>query len=264
MHVEIERNAHLPAIVMLHGFTGSTKTWRSVIQHWQGRFRTVAIDLIGHGKTDKPLKANRYTMEEQVQDLDEVVAQLGLERFTLLGYSMGGRTALAYAVEFPEKVERLILESSSPGLKLEEERELRKAADDQLANRILENGLAAFVDMWENIPLFDSQKALPEEIRHAIREERLSQSEIGLANSLWGMGTGCQRSYWDELEKLTLPVLLITGEIDKKFVTISREMVRYLPNGIHETISGAGHAIHVEKPDIFATMIEKYVNSEEE
>ncbi|BAQ08483.1 putative esterase [Bacillus sp. OxB-1] len=258
--MEIQGDVHLPTIVMLHGFTGSTRSWHEISRRLKGRFRTIAIDLIGHGKTAKPSEASRYSMEEQIKDLDDVVKQLGLERFTLLGYSMGGRTALAYAVEFPEKVDRLILESASPGLQGKEERESRKKADNQLADEIIDKGLIAFVDRWENIPIFDSQKALVEKTRIAIREERLSQCEIGLANSLRGMGTGCQRSYWDELEKLDVPVLLITGEFDKKFVNISREMAAQLPNSVQKTVLGAGHAIHVEKPDVFATMIEKYVN----
>lgn len=264
VHVEIDGDDHLPVIVLLHGFTGSTKTWQDVIQAWKGRFRTVAIDLIGHGRTSKPSEVARYAMEEQIHDLDEIFHQLKLDYFILLGYSMGGRTALAYAVAHPEKVQRLILESASPGLQEEDDRKQRKAADDQLADQIIKNGLLSFVDKWENIPLFHSQRALDEETRRSIRQERLSQKEIGLANSLRGMGTGCQRSYWDEIENLDFPVLLITGEFDKKFINISREMVQYFPNGIHKTILGAGHAIHVEKPDIFATMIEKYVNSEEE
>lgn len=258
--MEIQGDVHLPTIVMLHGFTGSTRTWQEITRRLQGRFRTIAIDLIGHGKTAKPSELSRYSMDEQIKDLDDVVIQLGLERFTLLGYSMGGRTALAYAVGSPEKVEMLILESTSPGLQGKEERESRKNLDNQLANQIIEKGLTAFVDRWENIPLFDSQKALDEKTRSAIREERLSQSEIGLANSLRGMGTGCQRSYWSELDKLDIPVLLITGEFDKKFVNISREMAAHLPNSVQKTVLGAGHAIHVEKPDVFATMIEEYIN----
>lgn len=126
VYVEIQGDVHLPTIVMLHGFTGSTRTWQEITRRLQGRFRTIAIDLIGHGKTAKPSELSRYSMDEQIKDLDDVVIQLGLERFTLLGYSMGGRTALAYAVGSPEKVEMLILESTSPGLQGKEERESRK------------------------------------------------------------------------------------------------------------------------------------------
>ena len=199
-------------------------------------------------------------MDQQVEDLEELFTALSLDQFILVGYSMGGRVALAYTVQSSDRVSSLILESSSPGLKTEEERIERKAADSRLAERILTDGLPAFIDFWENIPLFASQKTLSEEKQLAVRNERLSQSEIGLANSLRGIGTGSQPSYWESLETINLPVLLITGELDTKFVNISREMQRNFPNVRHETIKHAGHAIHVEKPAIFATMIEEHIS----
>ena len=115
----------------------------------------------------------------------------------------------------------LILESSSPGLKTEDERATRRETDHRLAERILQMVLPSFIDFWENIPLFKTQKELSEEQRQVIREERLSQREIGLANSLRGIGTGSQTSYWERLKAVNIPVLLINGgsrhEIRKYF-----------------------------------------------
>ncbi|MEK5037499.1 2-succinyl-6-hydroxy-2,4-cyclohexadiene-1-carboxylate synthase [Sporosarcina sp. FSL K6-3457] len=261
IHVAMNDDDSLPTIVLLHGFTGSTATWQEVIELFKGRFRTVAIDLTGHGKTAMPEDIARYSMEQQVEDLEALFNMLSLERFTLLGYSMGGRVALAYTVQYPRRVTSLILESSSPGLKTAEERADRKAADSRLADRIVADGLPAFVDFWERIPLFDSQRGLSEEKKLAVREERLNQCEMGLANSLRGIGTGSQPSYWQQLHALNLAVLLITGELDIKFVNIAREMMSYFSNARHETIVHVGHAIHVENPAVFATMVEKHILS---
>ena len=74
-----------------------------------------------------------------------------------------------------------------------------------------------------------SQKELSEEKADSCEEERLGQREIGLANSLRGIGTGSQNSYWEQLKAVNLPVLLITGELDTKFVNISREMEKQFP-----------------------------------
>ncbi len=73
------------------------------------------------------------------------------------------------------------------------------------------------------------------------------------------MGTGSQRSYWTCLPELEMPVLLVTGELDPKFCAIAREMEELLPNAEHCIIS-AGHAIHVEKPAEFATMVMERLN----
>lgn len=259
IHVAMNGDDSLPTIVLLHGFTGSTATWQEVIELFKGRYRTVVIDLTGHGRTAAPKETARYAMEQQVEDLEVLFDMLSLDQFTLVGYSMGGRVALAFTVKYPKRVTSLILESSSPGLKTVEERTERKVADSRLADRILKDGLSSFVDFWESVPLFDSQRMLSEDKRRAVRDERLSQRETGLANSLRGIGTGSQPSYWQRLHALTVAVLLITGELDTKFVNIAREMIYKFPNARHETIVNVGHAIHVENPAVFATMVEEHI-----
>ncbi len=259
IHVEMEGDPHLPAIVFLHGFTGTASTWNEVRKELEGKYRTIAIDLTGHGKTSIPDKPERYSMEEQIKDLEALFGHLKLDSFYLVGYSMGGRISLAYTINYPERVKALILESSSPGLSEEQDRAARKAADKLLASKIIEEGITTFVDKWENIPLFDSQKSLPAEKRRAIRKERLQQNEIGLANSLLGIGTGSQDSYWKALHSISNPVFLTTGELDAKFVAIAREMNLLSPTWRHAVVPGAGHAIHVEKPRLFATMVMEYL-----
>ncbi|WP_342514852.1 2-succinyl-6-hydroxy-2,4-cyclohexadiene-1-carboxylate synthase [Sporosarcina sp. FSL K6-1522] len=259
IHVVMNGEDHLPTIVLLHGFTGSTTTWQETMNLLAGKCRTVAIDLTGHGKTTAPEDYIRYAMAEQVVDLEELFERLALDSFMLVGYSMGGRVALAYTTRYPARVSSLILESSSPGLRTEEARASRREADSRLADRMVEEGLPAFIDFWESIPLFATQKTLSLERRQAVRKERLSQRVNGLANSLRGIGTGSQPSYWKALETVQVPVLLITGELDTKFVTIAREMINEFQNVRHETIEHAGHAIHVEKPLTFVTMIEKHI-----
>lgn len=198
-------------------------------------------------------------MEEQIEDLEALFEHMKLDSFYLVGYSMGGRISLAYTIKYPERVKALILESSSPGLSEERDREERIKADKLLANKIIDEGIASFVEKWEDIPLFATQKSLPIEKREAIRKERLRQSEIGLANSLLGGGTGSQKSYWEALFSIQNPVFLITGELDAKFVAIAREMRALAPTWRHIVVPGTGHAIHVEKPRLFATMIMEYL-----
>lgn len=247
-----------PVLVLLHGFTGSSGTWRKVAAHWQG-YQVFAVDLIGHGATDSPDHPARYRMERQLSDLASLFEQLDLWEITLIGYSMGGRTALAFACEYPGRIERLVLESASPGLPTEDERNARRDKDASLAKSIMDSGIEAFVDSWQEIPLFQSQKSLPESVQQEVRKERLAQSPTGLANSLLGMGTGSQASYWERLEALEMPVYLITGELDRKFEAVAKKMMRRLPHATHRSIR-AGHAIHVEKPAEFATMVKELLN----
>lgn len=148
---------------------------------------------------------------------------------------------------YPEYIASLILESASPGLKEEAARRERKEKDEQLAQRILENGIEAFVDTWQELPLFATQKQLPDHVQRNIRNERLSQKEEGLAMSLQAMGTGTQPSWWGQLSELAKPTLLIAGEEDEKFVAINQMMQKAIPQAAFMLRPKAGHAVHVEK-----------------
>lgn len=246
-------------VVLLHGFTGSVATWEQVVKALPTTIRIMAIDLTGHGQTDIPLNYARYEMTEQVKDLEALFEALNVNNFTLLGYSMGGRVALSYAAQYPKRIKQLILESASPGLASEAERKTRRDADFALATKIEKNGITSFVDAWENIQLFASQKKLSEEVKNAVRKERLAQSEIGIANSLRGLGTGEQPSLWGKLSSITLPVTLITGALDEKFCLIAKTMLKSLPNAQHLVINDMGHAIHVENPVQFATIVKDII-----
>ncbi len=242
-------------IVFLHGFTGSTDTWQS-ITHLFPKNTCILIDLPGHGRS----RAVVQSMEACCIDLRFILIQLGIDQFDLVGYSMGGRTALSFACYYPDMIRSLTLESASPGIEDKQERQERKVKDHQLAEFILSHHLEVFVDKWENLPLFVSQKQLPAQKRSAIRKERLKQSRNGLASSLQVMGTGIMPSWWKCLSTLTFPVLLLAGEWDHKFVVINREMNECLPNSKIEVIPEAGHAIHVEQSEIFGTIVEDFIN----
>lgn len=245
-------------LVLLHGFTGSSLNWKQVINEFAG-YKLILIDIIGHGLTECPEKPSRYKMEEVVEDLATILNELQIERANFLGYSMGGRLALSFAAIHSSRVKKLILESSSPGLQNEAEREKRKIADKKLADEIEREGMIHFVDKWGNIPLFASQKRLPIQQRNMIRQQRLQNSPRGLANSLIGMGTGAQPSWWDHLQLIDIPVLILCGELDKKFCDIAKRMHQMLSKSIVKEINGVGHAIHVEEPRIFGKIVNEFI-----
>ncbi|MBM7588352.1 2-succinyl-6-hydroxy-2,4-cyclohexadiene-1-carboxylate synthase [Bacillus pakistanensis] len=253
----VEEKGSGTPLLFLHGFTGDTSTWSDNVERLSKNFSCITIDIIGHGKTDSPAETYRYSMRNSVEDIRTILDTLSIKKISILGYSMGGRLALAFAVQYPEYIEKLILESASPGLKTEKERKLRIQNDHKLADKLLNNGIIEFINFWENIPLFSSQKKLSSSVQEKIRKQRLNQNPLGLANSLKGMGAGEQPSYWGELYKFPFPVLLIVGEYDEKFCLIAEEMMSKIGNAHVFKVQEAGHAIHVEKPEKFGTMIEE-------
>ena len=141
--LNVEMTGRGPALVALHGFTGSVQTWRSFSETAGTGFTVVAVDLPGHGASDSPQDFRLYTMGRHVEALAEIIDRLGLERVAWLGYSLGGRIALSAAVALPERTTALVLESASPGIASEEERQQRIGEDETLADWIEEVGVAA-------------------------------------------------------------------------------------------------------------------------
>ncbi|MFT8362529.1 MAG: 2-succinyl-6-hydroxy-2,4-cyclohexadiene-1-carboxylate synthase [Sporolactobacillus sp.] len=249
-------------LVLLHGFSGSVQTWTPLIRDFAASHRVICIDLLGHGGTDHPPDACRYTMDKQTSDLLAILDHLQIHQTALLGYSMGGRTALSFACSYPERIRRLVLESASPGLKTVEQRRRRRQRDEHLAAQIIDNGIVSFADYWARIPLFASQATLPETVKQVIRNERLSNSAIGLAGSLRGMGTGAQPSLWPKLTGLHLPTLLITGGNDSKFCGIAREMSGQLPLNRTAVVDGCGHNVHLENREQFSQLVRVFLDEE--
>jgi 2-succinyl-6-hydroxy-2,4-cyclohexadiene-1-carboxylate synthase len=245
-----------PTLVLLHGFTGSAAAWGHQLDALANYgLRIIALDLLGHGESDAPADPQRYAIECCQQDILAALQELGVSKnqAILLGYSMGGRIALYTA--FSGFFRALILESASPGLDDPAEREQRRRNDEKLAASIEREGIPAFIEHWENLPLFASQKTLPIECRQALHRRRLQNSAAGLAQSLRGIGTGVQPPLYVRLPTLHIPVLLVAGELDTKFTAIARHMAQMLPQAQLHIVPGAGHTVHLERPEEFASLV---------
>lgn len=251
-------------LLLLHGFTGNKESWHRFMHSWSDRYHLIAVDLLGHGATDAPPSATRYTMQHAVTDLCALLDQLHIERTAVLGYSMGGRLALSLAVQHPTRISALILESSSPGLALASERTARLEQDASLATAIEQKGLDWFVDYWGALPLFTTASTLSEDDRALLRQQRLNNRPQGLAHSLRGMGTGSQPSHWADLHHLTMPTLLITGELDVKFCRIAKQMCEQNDRFIHQPVANAGHLVHMEQAAMFDTIVMDFLSRQYE
>ncbi|MCB0034249.1 MAG: 2-succinyl-6-hydroxy-2,4-cyclohexadiene-1-carboxylate synthase [Anaerolineales bacterium] len=242
-------------LLMLHGFTGSSENWQGVAPELAAQNKLIMPDLLGHGRTEALAEPERYQMAQAAADLAALLDHLKIHHANVLGYSMGGRLALYFATHYPQRVHSLILESSSPGLATAAERTERQQQDEALATRIETEGIEKFVDFWESLPMWESQRVLPLSVRNMLHEKRLNNRPEGLANSLRGMGTGAQPSLWDKLAQLPHPTLLLTGLRDTKFVAINQQMSKQIPTAALQLISHAGHTIHLERPDHYTQTI---------
>jgi len=247
-------------LVLLHGFTGSRESWSAVRDRLASHAGMTLFDLPGHGDTRFPAGSSRYTFEATIDDLAGAARRVGIDRGTWCGYSLGGRVALGLAIRHPNLVSRLVLESASPGIGDQNARLERQRLDDALALRIEQNGVAGFVDEWESLPLWKSQRSLAADVLARQRDVRLRNTESGLANALRFFGQGSQPSYWSRLCGIQAPVLLLTGELDTKYVDIALDMAKNLLRAEVVVVPGVGHNVHFEAPALFSELLKDFMN----
>lgn len=244
----------MPTVLACHGFTGCGADFGPLAAALPSGHRLIAPDFPGHGSRAALRQPTDYSLTAHLLLLDEAVRVLA-EPVTLLGYSMGGRIALHWALANPGKFRQVILIGASPGLATEVERSERAYADAAVALYLRQQGLTAFYKYWHNQPFFQTLFALPSAQLDPILARRHANDPEGLALSLEHVGTGRLPSVWDRLGELTGPVDLVTGEHDPKFTGIARRMGERIPRARLSVIEGCGHAVHLERPTDLALVL---------
>lgn len=248
-------------LVLLHGFTGSGRTWRAFFERWADERRLIAFDALGHGDSPAPLDPWLYRQDVAAEDLLATMSRLGWERFDLMGYSMGGRLALQVARRAPQRVRSLVLESTSPGLGVEHERQSRRAADEALAERIERIGVASFAREWAALPLFAGLQRLEMATQKELEQVRASNRKRGLAHSLRGAGVAVLPSVEGDLSGLRMPTLLVVGSEDGKYCKLAAGMAQRMPCAQVIKVHSAGHTVHLEQPAAYAAAVESFWSS---
>ena len=154
---------------------------------------------------------------------------------------------------------RQVLESSSPGLATEAERSARRVTDEALALQIEEKGIEYFVDYWEALPLFASQRGLDDSLLDRQRALRLQNDVQGLATALRALGTGSLPSLWGRLPEIDTRTLLLAGGLDQKFIDVARSMEALMPNATLVVVPGVGHAVHLEHPEAWLDAVTSFL-----
>lgn len=249
-----------PTILFLHGFMGDLSEFKQVVAILSKQFYCVAIDLLGHGQTriiDSRIdQDDYYTIQSIANFVIKFLDLLRVNRCFLVGYSMGGRLALYLTIHFPQYFCRTILESASAGLQTAQERGDRLAKDQLLAAKLEAGDFRLFLENWYQQPIFATLRSHPKFAQ--MLEQRLNNSPTLLAKSLRNLSTGMQPSLWEKLPENQIPLLLLSGELDPKFVQINRQMQQLCKYSQLEIISSCGHNIHFENPDLFVEKIKAF------
>ena len=244
LHAVVEGSG--PRVVLVHGFTQTLRSWDGVAGRLSASYEVTRPDLPGHGGS----AGERLDFEAATRALGDRGGQ-----GAYVGYSLGGRLCLRLAVDRPDLVVALVLVGASPGLARPEERAERRRTDEEWAQMLERAGVDAFLSRWLDQPLFAT---LPRAA--AAIEDRARNPAAGLAAVLRLLGTGVQEPLWERLPSLAVPTLLVAGADDQKFGVIARAMAGRIGDAATVVlVPNTGHAVHLERPDAFAEIVEEFL-----
>jgi 2-succinyl-6-hydroxy-2,4-cyclohexadiene-1-carboxylate synthase len=257
LHYQTYGSPGQPPLCFVHGFMGSSCDWTPIVEALTDEAYCLTVDLPGHGQSlNRP--SYLYSMEGATQALADVLDDAGIDRCSLVGYSMGGRVALYFSLFHPTRVRRLVLESTSPGLPSAEERAERQSLDEERAQRIQED-LPGFLEEWYRMPLFASLA------RHGLIEEMVATRSANdpdeIARALRGLSPGVQPSLWDRLCDLSVPTLVLTGALDDKYTGVTARAARRIETAERVVVPKAGHNVHAERPQAFLAQLVRFLET---
>lgn len=249
-------------VILLHGFAQTPRSWDAVANALRARGHEVHVP-------DLYVQVRPFSLDAACRRVAEIVrdvARASGEPCVVVGYSMGGRIALETLARAQAAGERLplsalALEGAGLGPADEAAREAFRARGDAWAADLRENGVAAFMDRWETLPLFASQRALSADVRARVRSDRVAHDAEELALSLTEAGQHCQAGEADSLAALAcaaecgVRVVYVHGRLDEKYGAVAHRVAELVPAARIEGITRAGHNVHLEQPEAFARVV---------
>ena len=250
-----------PPMLLLHGFAQTCHSWDFVALGFSDDYRVIVLDQRGHGDSDWAADGD-YSPETQQNDISAVVSEIGLEDFTLMGLSMGGRNSFTYAANNPDRVRALVIVDAGPQNMQQGTQNIRNFVqqDDEL------DSVDAFV---ERVLKYNPRRA-PEQIRGSIMHN-LKQ----LPNGKWtwkydkrlrspgrrmGSDPETEKRLWGYLEALQCPTLLVRGGAsDIIAMDTADKMHAVIPNSQLATIEGAGHLVMGDSPAGFQRAVTEFL-----
>jgi pimeloyl-ACP methyl ester carboxylesterase len=247
IHVTEQGSGDLP-VVFLHYWGGSSRTWDGVIAALPRPYRTIATDHRGWGKSDAP--ASGYGLADLADDVQGVIEALNLERFALVGHSMGGKVAQLLASRRPKGLVGLVLVAPSPPQPLAMPPEARELMAAAYSTR--ETVIMALEQML-------TAKALkPKDLEQVIADSLRGAPQ---AKAAWPRSTSLE-DITREVTAIKVPTIVIAGELDRvdTIDLLKAELLSRIPHAVLHVLPGTGHLSPLESPQEVARLIGDFVD----
>ena len=250
-------NVGAPPVVCVHGYTSSAEPFNALARHFQDRFHIVAPDVRGHGESAwSPDSAYQY--RDQVADLAGLVDQLGLARFTLIGTSMGGIIAMAFAAAHAARLVGLVINDIGPDVEEGSQRitQMVGGRPDEFAT--LEDAMAyrrEISPVTASRPMSDQREVALGVLRQQADGRWVWKMDPAYIRQRVQHGAPPRPALWPVLKSLPCPTLVVWGtESDVLLEAQARRMVGVLPRGELVKVAGVAHAPTLVEPVVLAAL----------
>ncbi|MGH7303714.1 MAG: alpha/beta fold hydrolase [Candidatus Rokuibacteriota bacterium] len=251
--------ATAPALILLHGVTGHARTWDEEARSLASRYRVLALDQRGHGDSDPSPNAD-YTVATMAADLAAFADALALARVTLVGLSMGGRVAIAFAAQAPRRVERLVVVDIGPDIS--EAGMLRVGTLMARSPELFQSFQQALAFHRLTNPLY-SEAMLRHRVEHGTRPADGGftwKYDRGLREAVRSGTWRDPIDLWPLWRDITCPILLVRGaDSDVLSSETAKRMLDENPNAHFAEIPGAGHSVPGDQPAAFRTLLHGFL-----
>ena len=255
VHLYFERHGERgEPLVLVHGYTGDVSDWRYQVPEFAPDYRLLVFDLRGHGRSEAPTDRGSYTVEQMADDAEALVAEVGFERYHLLGHSMGGAIAQEIALRRTERLLSLTLEDTSYRFGLSRNEQVRQwsEARHRLAE---EEGMRAVADM----PAVVAPPPHKTAERQAEERQRLAGMSVDAFIGAWVHALERWHGSESRLASLAVPTLVICGELDQGLKHAAEVLAAKIPGARLEMIPEAGHSPQNERPEIFNRLLRDHI-----
>ena len=252
-------------VVLLHGFMQTGMSWENLASRLSEDHCVYALDFLGHGKSSKPHDPSQYSFEAQVRMVEAFLEQVACaggqatkRRAHVIGYSMGGRIALGLASSGKDLLYSMVLESCNFGPANDEERSAAFERNRTWAQQLRSAGIEAFVEHWEKLPLFESQREMG--FDEVLRPERLANDAEAMALCLEGAGKHAMPDSAKThavIASTWIPVKYLWGYDDAKTEPVAHRLEH---DGIDVASFGTGHNVHLEAPMLYGTVVQEFLS----
>lgn len=251
-----------PAVVLIHGLRGFAYSWRPTAERLSDRYRCIALNLRGHGDSG-PSPEREYNFELYASDVHALFEARNLARFTIIGHSLGGRVAIAYAAAYPERTQAIVVVDIAPGMPEEAAWALK---------RTMEATPPAF-DSWEgalafahggrpSLPVALMEERAPYVLRR-LPDGKVTWKHDPLVREEWlgpDLPPRGRVHLWGEMERVQCPMLVVKGEVTNQLdADLCDRMVRYGPNSRWVEIPKTTHFVHDDNLEGFLSEVEPFL-----